>query len=58
MEGRRTDNGHVTVKTQISRDGDPEQPDLVASCISTAWNTGCRISQRQQTGDIAFLANN
>ena len=34
MEGRRTDNGHVTVKTQISRDGDPEEPDLVASCDS------------------------
>jgi len=26
MEGRRTDNRHVTVETQISRDGDPEQP--------------------------------
>jgi len=29
MEGRRTDNRHMTVKTQISRDGDPEQPDLL-----------------------------
>jgi len=50
MEGRRTDNRHVTVKTQISRDGDPEQPDLVASCDSVCaqlpnWTQALELGQ-------------
>ena len=50
MEGRRTDNRHVTVKTQISRDGDPEQPYLVASCDSVctqlqSWTQALELGQ-------------
>ena len=50
MEGRRTDNRHVTVETQISRDGDPEQPDLVASCDSVcaqlqSWTQALELGQ-------------
>ena len=50
MEGRRTDNGQVTVRTQISRDGDPEQPDLVASCDSVctqlqSWTQALKLGQ-------------
>jgi len=40
----------VTVKTQISRDGDPEQPDLVASCDSVcaqlqSWTQALELGQ-------------
>ena len=50
MEGRRTDNRHVTVETQISRDGEPEQPDLVASCDSVCaqlpnWTQALELGQ-------------
>ena len=46
MEGRRTDNRHVTVETQISRDGDPEQPDLVASCSGLqSWTQALELGQ-------------
>ena len=46
MEGCRTDNRHVTVETQISRDGDPEQPDLVASCAQLqSWTQALELGQ-------------
>ena len=60
MEGRRTDDRHVTVETQISRDGDPEQPAKLQSWTQAlelvvlpcaAYNSRCSIHDALQLVD-------